>query len=44
MSSPENPDKSKRDGFRLSVDGWAVLVALILAVAVRFHILKSVPW
>ena len=35
---------AKRDGFRLSLDGWAVLVALLLAAAVRMHILKSVPW
>jgi hypothetical protein len=29
---------------RLSLDTWAVLLALVLAAAVRFHILKTVPW
>jgi hypothetical protein len=28
----------------LSLDVWAVIVALILALAVRFDILKNVPW
>lgn len=42
--SSETPDSGKPAGFRLSLDGWAVLVALALAAAVRFHILKAVPW
>lgn len=29
---------------RLSLDGWAVLLAFLLAVAVRFGILSKVPW
>ena len=29
---------------RLSPDTWAVLLALVLAAAVRFHLLPSVPW
>jgi hypothetical protein len=29
---------------RLSLDVWAVIVALILALAVRFDIIKNVPW
>ncbi len=40
-------DKSssrKPDRFRFSLDTWAVLLALALAAAVRFHILKTVPW
>ncbi len=41
--SSETPG-SKHEGFRLSLDGWAVLLALLLAAAVRFHILKTVPW
>lgn len=41
--SSETPD-NKRERFRLSLDGWAVLIALLLAAAVRFHILKLVPW
>ncbi|MGB6384172.1 MAG: hypothetical protein WBD25_16230 [Terriglobales bacterium] len=28
----------------LSLDVWAVIVALILALAVRFDIFKNVPW
>ena len=29
---------------RLSPDSWAVLLALVAAAAVHFHLLKSVPW
>ena len=29
---------------RLSLDGWAVLTALVLAAVVRFGIVKHVPW
>lgn len=29
---------------RLSLDGWAVLVALSLALLVRLDLLKKVPW
>jgi hypothetical protein len=35
---------SKRRRFTLSLDTWAVLLALALAAAVRLHILKAVPW
>jgi hypothetical protein len=28
----------------LSLDAWAVIVALVLALAVKFGVLKSVPW
>lgn len=31
-------------GLSLSLDTWAVIVALVLALAVRFDILKNVPW
>jgi hypothetical protein len=31
-------------GFLLSLDTWAVIVALVLALAVRFDILRNVPW
>jgi hypothetical protein len=37
-------DKGNTESFRLSLDGWAVLIALLLAAAVRLHILKAVPW
>jgi hypothetical protein len=41
MASAES---SSGKGFNLSLDAWAVLVALVLAAAVRLHILKAVPW
>jgi hypothetical protein len=44
VMSSEITDRPKRVGFRLSLDTWAVLLALVLAAAVRFHILKAVPW
>ena len=31
-------------GIALSLDTWAVIVALIIALAVKFSILKNVPW
>lgn len=34
---------SSQDSF-LSLDTWAVIVALVLALAVRFDVLKNVPW
>lgn len=42
--SLETSNNTKPESFRLSLDGWAVLVALVLAAAVRLHFLKSVPW
>jgi hypothetical protein len=29
---------------RLSLDTWAVLVALVAALLIRFGILKTIPW
>jgi len=39
-------DKSSRPAarFTLALDTWAVLLALALAAAVRFDLLKKVPW
>jgi len=34
----------KKSNFTLSVDSWAVLVALLLALVVRFGLLQTVPW
>jgi len=31
-------------GSTISLDGWAVIVALLLALAVRFDVLKNIPW
>ncbi|MGA2100889.1 MAG: hypothetical protein ABSG34_07270 [Candidatus Sulfotelmatobacter sp.] len=30
--------------FTLSLDSWAVILALILALAVRFALIPKVPW
>ena len=30
--------------FTLALDTWAVLLALALALAVRFDVFKKVPW
>jgi hypothetical protein len=40
------PDNSPRPAarFTLALDTWAVLLALALALAVRFDLLKKVPW
>ncbi|MGA3091624.1 MAG: hypothetical protein ABSD75_23685 [Terriglobales bacterium] len=43
MSTTENTTSSSK-GNLLSLDTWAVIVALVLALAVRFDILKNVPW
>jgi len=40
-SSPEPPSPSKP---RISVDNWAVLIALLAALLVRVGVLKVVPW
>jgi hypothetical protein len=40
-------DKSTTEastGFSLSLDTWAVIVALVLALAVKFDVFKNVPW
>jgi hypothetical protein len=39
---PETSSGSK--GFKLSLDSWAVMLALALAFAVRFGLLKKIPW
>jgi hypothetical protein len=43
MSSPKDaPLRGKTWG--LSLDEWAVVAALVLALLVRVGILRSVPW
>jgi hypothetical protein len=42
MSTDKYTASSKR--ISLSLDAWAVIIALILALAVRLDILKNVPW
>jgi hypothetical protein len=34
----------KGNGWRLSLDAWAVLVAFLAALLVRFGVFKHVPW
>ncbi|MGA3128494.1 MAG: hypothetical protein ABSD13_17465 [Candidatus Korobacteraceae bacterium] len=36
------PSPAKR--WRLSVDGWAVTLALVLALLVRLGLIHRVPW
>ena len=39
MSPSPLPSKS-----RISVDTWAVIIALLMVVLIRTGILKAVPW
>ncbi len=41
--STEKP-LSNSQPFTISLDTWAVLLALVLALAVRFDVFKKVPW
>ena len=43
MPTPPNPAPTVKP-YSLSLDTWAVIVALVLALAVRFDVLKNVPW
>ena len=36
------PIENKRP--RLSLDSWAVFLALVLAVIVKFDVFKKIPW
>jgi hypothetical protein len=33
-----------KESSALSLDTWAVIIALLLAMAVRFDVIKNVPW
>jgi hypothetical protein len=44
MSTDKSTNTPSSKGPLLSLDAWAVIVALALALAVRFNILKDVPW
>ena len=37
-------EKKKTNRFRLSLDAWAVWVALSLVILVRIGIVSKVPW
>jgi hypothetical protein len=43
MSTTDNSTPSPKT-HSLSLDTWAVIVALFLALAVRLDVLKNVPW
>jgi hypothetical protein len=43
MSTAEKSTSSRKRN-SVSLDTWAVIVALVLAMLVRFDILKDVPW
>jgi hypothetical protein len=40
----KDPSPKPRASALLSIDEWAVIVALGLALAVRLDLLKNVPW
>lgn len=44
MSTDTSSKTSLTRGSSLSLDVWAVIIAVALALAVRFDILKNVPW
>jgi hypothetical protein len=44
MSTDKLTTTPSRKGAPISLDVWAVIVALVLALAVRFDIIKNVPW
>jgi hypothetical protein len=44
MSTGKSTTSSSSNRSWLSLDVWAVIVALVLALAVRLDILKNVPW
>jgi hypothetical protein len=39
---PSETPSSNR--FTLSLDSWAVLLALVLALLVKFNVFQKVPW
>jgi hypothetical protein len=44
MSTDTSSNTSLSKGSSFSLDTWAVIIAVALALAVRFGILKNVPW
>jgi hypothetical protein len=44
MSSQQGPIGTASSDNWLSLDTWAVIIALVLALAVRFDVFKNVPW
>jgi len=44
MSSDTSATTPSSKGTSLSLDAWALIVALLLALAVKFDIFKNIPW
>jgi len=44
MTKDRSAIVSSNKGSWLSLDAWAVIVAMVLALAVRLDVLKNVPW
>ena len=44
MSTDKIASTPSSDSNSLSLDTWAVIVALVLALAVRLDIFRNVPW
>lgn len=44
MSTDKSTATSSKNSPLLSLDTWAVIVALVLALAVKLDILKNVSW
>jgi hypothetical protein len=40
----DNVRREKPRGFRLSLDGWAVTLALFLSLLVALGVIKKIPW
>jgi hypothetical protein len=40
----ETKNDHRRNRLKLTLDGWAVTVAFLLALLVRAGVLKRVPW
>jgi hypothetical protein len=44
MANEVDTKLAARHGLRLSMDAWSVWVALLLALLVRFGVLRHVSW
>jgi len=42
--SAENAQPSRKSSLRITLDEWAVLLALAAAALIRFGIINRVPW
>jgi hypothetical protein len=41
---PMNPESGRNTGRRLSLDAWAVIVALAAVVLIRTGVVRHIPW